>query len=46
MTVMTLIIRIGAMESATACHAGQRSKKVLGSDRFAPLHTMVSIENC
>jgi sarcosine oxidase len=34
-----IIIGIGAMGSATACHLSQRNKKVLGIDRFTPPHT-------
>ncbi|MEJ0106029.1 MAG: N-methyl-L-tryptophan oxidase [Bacteroidota bacterium] len=37
-----IIIGIGAMGSATACHLAQRNKKILGIDRFAPPHKMGS----
>ena len=37
-----IIVGIGAMGSATACHIAQRNKKVLGIDRFTPPHKLGS----
>src|SRR5262245_25064038 len=37
-----IILGLGAMGSAAACHLARRGLKVLGLDRFAPPHTMGS----
>ncbi|MES1215479.1 MAG: N-methyl-L-tryptophan oxidase [Bacteroidota bacterium] len=37
-----IIIGIGAMGSATACHLAKRGKKVLGIDRYTPPHSLGS----
>jgi sarcosine oxidase len=41
-TLDIIIIGLGAMGSATACHLAKRGKKVLGLDRFAPPHAFGS----
>src|SRR6059058_6206414 len=37
-----VIVGLGAMGSAAACHLARRGKKVLGLDRFAPPHALGS----
>ena len=34
-----IVVGLGAMGSATACHLASRGARVLGLDRFAPPHT-------
>jgi len=37
-----IIVGLGAMGSAAACHLAKRAKKVIGLDRFAPPHSLGS----
>src|SRR5258705_10238474 len=41
-TFDTIIVGLGAMGSAAACHLARRGKRVLGLDRFAPPHALGS----
>ncbi len=37
-----IVVGLGAMGSAAACHLARRGQRVLGLDRFSPPHTMGS----
>src|SRR6266702_1422289 len=37
-----IIVGLGAMGSAVACHLARRGKRILGLDRFAPPHAFGS----
>ena len=37
-----IVVGLGAMGSAAACHLARRGRRVLGLDRFAPPHGLGS----